>query len=188
MSKPIGQLIENMLNDDKTTVVDEASGTANEIDNLVDTKLEGVEKRTDFAEPDRNEVDDVPDENPKATLKDIEKEVTESYLAFAKAISDEDITSASKQLVEIIEISSNTTISPGERERMTTKITKTIASESKAVAAGIAVGAAAGLAARVAILRRKCKKAYSNDPEKLKTCLAKANRTKTASNKTYGFK
>ena len=48
--------------------------------------------------------------------------------------------------------------------------------------------AATSLTARIAILRRKCRKLYANQPDKLKACLQKANRTKTASNKRSGFK
>jgi len=43
-----------------------------------DVSIIGEDDRTDFAEPDRNEVDDVPSDNINKTKKDIEDELTEA--------------------------------------------------------------------------------------------------------------
>ena len=110
----IKNLVENELNE----------GDDITIEDLVDIKLES--DRTDFAEPDRNEVDDVPDDNPEATLKDIEKEVTESFISVAKSIVNEDVDTAALNLVEFIEKKSSQVLSPGEKERMVVKYKKII--------------------------------------------------------------
>jgi len=75
----------------------------------------------------------------------------------------------------------------GKAIRGKAKVVGQAASQHPA-AAGAVAGVPAGLAARVAILRKKCRTKFANDPDKLKQCLAAANKTKTASGKYSGFK
>jgi len=96
---------------------------------LIDKLLE--EDRSDFPEPDRNEVDDVPDDNPEKTLKDIEKEVTECFLMFAESIINEDFESAATQIVDNIINESYNRLSEGEQERLKVKFIKTLNSKRK---------------------------------------------------------
>jgi len=115
--------------EDKTVAAEKKEVTAeNTIDSaldMVDTFLE-ADKRSDFPEPDRNEVDDVPEENPEKTLKDIEKEVTESFMGFAKDILNEDYDSAAGKITADIVQKSQVDMSEGEQERIKAKYKKTM--------------------------------------------------------------
>ena len=103
--------------------IDEKEGI--DLDSFIDSKIEEqAENRSSFPEPDRNEVDDEPDDNPEKTLKDIEKEVTESFLGFADAILNEDKEAAAEKMVDNVEKRSHNPLTQGERERMKAKFMK----------------------------------------------------------------
>lgn len=91
------------------------------VESLIDKLIEQDQDRTDFPEPDRNEVADIPLDNIENTLDDIVDEVSESYISFAKSLMREDLDSAAKKMVNNVVKRSNTPLSPGEQERLKEK-------------------------------------------------------------------
>jgi len=110
----IGDLLSEAINEESShSDIDDVELAENMVDELLECG-----DRSSFPAPDRNDVDDIPNENPLKTLKDIVKAVTENYYEFARSILVDDFDTAAENMVLNLEGISNVVFSDGQKERL----------------------------------------------------------------------